>query len=352
MSNYAIYVGVNRKNKDSILRFSFDPGAMQLCFERREAALSGISCMVMQDRGNLLFASACKQGSGLVASFRLNPSSGTVQRLSQVGCQIGDISYLSADLVRCRLYACSYTSGSIACFTFQEDGDIELVGTLSIEGSGPKAERQDGSHLRCAIPAPGGNYCLVPDLGAGRVWVLHIEENVMKNIGYWEAWPGMRPRHLAFHPDGKTAYLLTELFSQLVVLSWDAEKGHLTHRHTLSSLTDHSAMPSNYPTDIVVSADGRFVYVSNKGSNDISCFAWDAVRETLRPQSYIKTLGFTRAIQLSPDDDWLFALNGEYNSCQGRIQVYARNPQKGELYFTGCDVCAPFACHFICTPLK
>ena len=81
---------------------------------------------------------------------------------------------------------------------------------------------------------------------------------------------GHGPRHLAFHPGGTTAYLLTEHGNTLVALARQAD-GTFEEIQTVSSL------PAGYSgkaqaAHIQISPDGTLVYVSNRGPNTIGVF--------------------------------------------------------------------------------
>src|SRR5439155_10414669 len=82
---------------------------------------------------------------------------------------------------------------------------------------------------------------------------------------------GSGPRHLAFHPLGGYAYLLSELRSEITVAAWDAASGDLLLGQVIGTLGD-ATPPENYPAEIQVSPDGRFVYASNRGHDSIATF--------------------------------------------------------------------------------
>ena len=84
--------------------------------------------------------------------------------------------------------------------------------------------------------------------------------------------PGDGPRHFHFHPNGRWLYSIQEEGSTIVLFDYDAAAGRLTARQTISTLPPGFA-GSNFCSEILVSADGRFVYAGNRLHDSIAIFA-------------------------------------------------------------------------------
>ncbi|MYW21826.1 beta-propeller fold lactonase family protein, partial [Streptomyces sp. SID2955] len=84
--------------------------------------------------------------------------------------------------------------------------------------------------------------------------------------------PGSGPRHLAFHPDGEHAYVVNELTPTVTVCRWDAAGGSLKPLTEVPVLRDAPAGDA-YPSGIVVSPDGRFVWTATRGEDVLSVLA-------------------------------------------------------------------------------
>jgi 6-phosphogluconolactonase (cycloisomerase 2 family) len=77
---------------------------------------------------------------------------------------------------------------------------------------------------------------------------------------------------LAFRPGGEHAYVANELDSTVTTLQ--RVEGTLVAGAVVPALPEGvDDGGRNYPGEILVSADGRFVYLSNRGSNTIAVFA-------------------------------------------------------------------------------
>jgi 6-phosphogluconolactonase len=101
-----------------------------------------------------------------------------------------------------------------------------------------------------SFPYAGGNFTGGPDVA-------------------FSAPKGAGPRHLAFHPNGKFAYLFTEYAITLTALRREAN-GKLTEINTVNSLDSTGDNFSG--AHIQLNADGTRAYVSNRGHNSITVF--------------------------------------------------------------------------------
>jgi 6-phosphogluconolactonase len=82
---------------------------------------------------------------------------------------------------------------------------------------------------------------------------------------------------LAFHPNGKYAYLISELSDTMSAYSYDAALGRLTSlQPAVSTLPAGVNGTSNSCAEVVVAPSGNFVYGSNRGHDSIATFAIDA----------------------------------------------------------------------------
>lgn len=171
------------------------------------------------------------------------------------------------------LLAANYTSGSVAVHPLDAEGAPgERSDLLDLEGAGPDPKRQEGPHAHMVVPS--GDGVLVTDLGADRIWRCRLDP-VSGRLTMLPpaviAKPGTGPRHLRFAPDG-TLLLVGELSG---TLSWYRPSADGSLR--AAGETAASRQPGiNYPSEITMGRDGRFVYVANRGPNSVSAFAWDA----------------------------------------------------------------------------
>ncbi|MEU8585942.1 lactonase family protein [Streptomyces sp. NPDC048664] len=168
----------------------------------------------------------------------------------------------------------NYGSGSVTAVPLREDGTL-VAGAAAVlrhEGSGPVLDRQRSPHAHQVLPDPDGRWILSVDLGTDSVRVGSFEGGALAVRREIRSRPGSGPRHLAFHPDGRRAYVLNELTPTVVGCGWDAERGVLEPLFETPVLREVPAGGA-WPSGIVVSPDGCFVWTATRGPDVISVFA-------------------------------------------------------------------------------
>jgi len=142
--------------------------------------------------------------------------------------------------------------------------------------------------------------------------------------------PGSGPRHFAFHPSGKFAYVINELSSTVTAFDYDRTTGELNSRQTLSTLpADFDGV--SHTAEVVVHPSGKFVYGSNRGHDSIAVFSVNAETGTLTQTQVESTGGKTpRNFVVDPEGKFLLAENQGTNT----INVFRIDPMNGELSAT------------------
>jgi len=169
------------------------------------------------------------------------------------------------------LLSANFFGSNIAVHPIREDGTLGAASdVVAHEGSGPKPD-QKAPHPHQIITDPAGRFILVTDLGNDTVYVYRLEDGRLREHSTVKLNPGAGPRHMAFHPNGRTLYVICELDSTVVVLDYDGARGRLKAGQVLSTVP--AGTTDNYPGEILVSGDGRFVYGTNRGHNSVAVFA-------------------------------------------------------------------------------
>ena len=150
----------------------------------------------------------------------------------------------------------NYMGGSITVFPLGNRGEILAGDTLTFTGSGPDKERQAQPHLHSVLFTPDNRLLLANDLGTDCIHVFPVNNKKNGNLlNRTESYdvrlaPGAGPRHTCFAPDGKHAYLITELSGDVIVLSYDEMK--LDTIQTIKADT----LAARGSADIHISPDG------------------------------------------------------------------------------------------------
>jgi 6-phosphogluconolactonase len=157
------------------------------------------------------------------------------------------------------------------------------------------------------------------------VYRFDAQKGTLEPHGAGTLEPGSGPRHLAFHPGGRQVYVINELTSTITVFSWDAEKGALAPLQTVSCLPEGFSGTS-WTAEVAVSADGRFVFGSNRGHDSLAVFAVDPPTGTLTAKGHAPIGGkYPRHFTIDPTGRFILA--GHQNS--GTIAVLRLDPATG-----------------------
>ncbi|MEV8372533.1 lactonase family protein [Kribbella sp. NPDC056861] len=204
------------------------------------------------------------------------------------------------------LLSANYSSGDIAVHPVKTDGSLAArTDLVKHVGSAP--------HAHQVVQDPTGNYVLAVDLGTDTVYTYTIANGKLSLKSQAKVKTGAGPRHLAFHPNGRYAYVANELNSTINVLQYDGATGKVTTG--AAQTTVPAGSPTNYPGEVIVSPDGRFVYLSNRGHNSIAVFAVESGGATLR-RIGTPTCGgdWPRHVTLDPTGKLMFVSNQRSNN--------------------------------------
>jgi len=274
------------------------------------------------------------KATGAVSALAIDNATGALTRLNEQPSEGGAPCYVSVDRSGRVLLVANYAGGSVALLPIEATGALGPGHVVQHTGKGPNAERQEGPHAHCILPDPSNRFALAADLGADRVFVyrLDLEGGSLRHIKEGDAVmrPGAGPRHIAFHPTLPLVFVANELDSTVATLRFDSERG------ALSLLDARSTLPAgwtgtNYPADIHLAANGRTLYVSNRGHNSISVFSVAESTGALALQQVVSTEGdWPRNFSLDPSGRWLLVANQRSDS----IAVFGRHTDSGRLTST------------------
>lgn len=203
-------------------------------------------------------------------------------------------------------------------YNINHKGGIEpVLDVYNHQGNGPH-ERQEKPHVHFTGLTPDRNYVVVADLGTDEVVTYKVENNELKKVQTLHVKPGSGPRHLTFHPNGKWAYLLTELSTEVIVLDYDQQTGSFTEKQTILAKPEDFE-GQNDASAIHISPDGRFVYAGNRGHNSIAVFQVDEANGKVEFVEFTATGGeWPRDFCLDPSGAYLVVANqhtGNLSSC-------------------------------------
>ncbi|MEU3840102.1 lactonase family protein [Streptomyces sp. NPDC028635] len=236
------------------------------------------SYLALSPDGSTLYA-VSETSEGGIAAFRVDGD-----KPEPVGPRVavgGGPTFLS--LYDGHVLTADYGSGSVTAVPVRADGTLAPAasGVLRHTGSGPHSKRQQGPHAHQVQPDPSGRWAVSVDLGTDSVRVCTLVDGSPSVHREFAMRPGSGPRHLEFHPSGGYAYLVNELTPTVTVCRWDAVGGALTPLAETPVLP-HAPAGDAYPSGIVASPDGRFLWIATRGEDVLSVFAVEGGGEVLR----------------------------------------------------------------------
>jgi 6-phosphogluconolactonase len=277
--------------------------------------------------------------AGGVLAYSIQADGG-LRELNRQPSQGATPCHLTVDATGRFVLVANYTGGNAAVLPIQSDGSLgPATDVVQHTGSGPNAQRQEGPHAHSVTLDGANRFALVADLGIDRVvgYGFDVEQGALipSDLAGIRARPGAGPRHFAFHPDGRRAYVINELDSTLTALAYDPATGSLESTGTVSTLPEGYA-GDNSCADVHVHPSGRFVYGSNRGHDSIAVFAInDGALTSVQHQS---TLGrVPRNFAIAPSGRFLIAANQDTDS----LVTFSVDSATGQLAPVGAPVEVP-----------
>jgi len=315
-----------------------------------------------------------------IYKFELNETKGSIENI-ELACELGYPTYLSINKDNTNLYSvikdgekgglasfeidsntyklkplnCSFTDGKSPChviidnsnnyvvtsnyhkaelisYKIASDGSIEdSLDTIVHTGSGPNKLRQENAHIHFANFTPDGKSLYTIDLGLDKLSLYSLKDGKLTELSDKSITlkPGCGPRHMDFHPNGNFAYILTELTSEVITLKYDKIENSFEVIQYQSMLpADCSALSAGGA--IHISADGNFLYTSNRGYDSITVFSVNSDSGELNFSSNIKLTGKSpRDFSISPSGKFLIVANQDTNN----IELYSIRKSTGELKY-------------------
>jgi 6-phosphogluconolactonase len=326
--------GTHQSTAVGIYVFQMDPADGGLTLLQTVAA-SNPSFLALDPTVSHLY-SVNEETAGRVSAYAIDEASGTLSFLNTVSANGQDTTHLSVKPSGDFLFAANYTSGDFPVFRILANGQI---GAMTDEfqsdgnGTGPNPARQEGPHAHQIITDLDGNHVFGVDLGSDKVDVLNLDPATglfsPNTVPFAPVASGSGPRHMAFHPDRRHAYVLNELVSSITVFDYELVRAAFIWRQTISTLPSNFT-GSNTTAEIRIHPDGQFLYNTNRGHNSVAMFEIDPDTGKLSVIGWESTRGeWPRGMNIDPSGTFLYAANQNTDS----IAVFRIQPSNGRLKF-------------------
>lgn len=358
-SDQFVYVGTYTNNKNArveskgIYVFGLDSKTGKLEPMGLAGEATNPSFVAIAPSKKFLYCVSEMGGGGAVSSFSMDAKTGLLTLLNKQSSQGKGPCHVSVDHTGKTVLVANYGSGHIASLPVKADGSLGEPVSTHLQGPASNANpgRQSGPHAHSINVDAGNKFAFACDLGCDKVFIYKLDAANAKltpnEPAFAEVPAGGGPRHFAFHPNGKFAYVNNEITMTVTVFAYDAAKGVLTTMDTVSTLPPGTASSGKFSTaETQVHPNGKFAYVSNRGHDTIACYKVDEATGKLTFIECAPALvQVPRNFGIDPTGKWMITAGQNSSS----IAVLAIDQTTGKLTPTGqtFDVGAPVCVKFV-----
>lgn len=324
--------------------FDFDAGSGKLGASPRQVVASeNPSWLVVAEDGRTVYAvnengPGQRDPIGRASAFKVDLATRTFQQTSQITSLGNEPTHASISQDGRFLFVANYSGsadpgGTLVVLPVEGEQLKPAVQVKTHHASRVNPERQQAAHVHSAVTSPDGKRVYAQDLGADRIYVYRYDPSqpeapLSRDKQQPEVVlpPGSGPRHLVFSADGRHAWLTLEMPGQ--VAAFEVRDGQLIETQRLD-LAPKGFSGDNAAAALHLSSDGRFLYVSNRGTdNHLVVFAVDAKTGQLTQVQRRSVEGnHPREFTLSPDGRYLLVANQLSNA----IVVMQRDAKSGKV---------------------
>ncbi len=236
--------------------------------------------------------------------------------------------FVALDRSEAFVLVANYGDGTVSVLPLQPGGTVgNATATIAV-----------GTNAHMIVTDLTNHFAFVPCLGSDYVAQFLFDPTTgaltPNAVAHVSTAAGAGPRHIAFHPNGKFAYLINEKNSTLGAYSLDSAAGTLTEVQTVSTLPA-GFTGTNTAAEVWVHPSGSWVLGSNRGDDSIVVFAADPATGHLSGPTFTKTGGTTpRDFTIDPTGTFVYAAN----QGSGSVVPFRFDATAGTLTPTGAPV--------------
>jgi 6-phosphogluconolactonase len=328
-----VYFGTyTDKNKsEGIYRSTLDMENGRLSEPELAVRAANPSFIEIHPNGKFLYAAA-EGKTGLVRAYGIEPATRKLKLLNECSSGGSGPCHISIDREGKVLLAANYGSGSIASIPINADGTLSApASVIQHKGSSINPKRQKEPHAHSINPSPDGRFAFAADLGLDKIMIYKLDSATGKLDANTpesaKVKAGAGPRHLTFHPDGKFAYVISELDETMTVYAYNAKSGALTEIQQISTLPDDFKGVS-WCAEVRVHPNGKFLYGSNRGHDSIVIYKIDPEKGTLTLSGF-QNAGIKNPRNFNLDPSGRFCIVANQDS--GSVCTFRVDPETGAL---------------------
>ncbi|RZK57545.1 MAG: lactonase family protein [Pedobacter sp.] len=329
---YNLIIGTytNKGNSEGIYVYDYNTFTAETTLKSTTKTVNPSYLTVSKDKKFVYSVNEDGKNSTLSA-FRFNAQTGAMSLLNKKSSEGADPCFIIVD--DHNVIIANYSGGSIAVFGRNADGSLtDIKQHLQHKGKSIDPKRQTSAHVHQVLFTPDKKHLISNDLGEDQTYIYEYDAASATPLTTPKAFKtnaGSGPRHLAFTPNGKFAYLAHEFTGAITAFSY--AKGDLHKLQEIGTIAkDFKGKIDG--ADIHVSPDGKFLYETNRGdANAISLFAI----ATDGTSTFIKTVNTLgkgpRNFSIDPTGNFLLVAHQNSNE----VVIFKRNKTTGKLTDSG-----------------
>lgn len=268
-----------------------------------------------------------------VSSYRIM-ADGTLSHLNTVSIGGRNPVFITPDQTNRYLLVATLQGGALYCLKRNPDGSIgDIVSKVAYEG---REEGQisfvhqciwDQSKQYLAAPAQGR----LQGYGQVRIFRFDSSDGSLVQTCRIHAREHAEPRHIAFHPNNRYAYMMNEKDNTMSYFGFDEKSGVLEPRQILPSLPD-TYTGDGQASAAIVDPSGRILIGSNRIHESLVLYRINQETGYLTTLGFVPVLGKTpRFITFNEDGSRLYAANEDSDT----IVEMKLDADTGLVTFTG-----------------
>ena len=286
-------------------------------------------------------------GSGSVSAYAIDAATGRLTLLNTVSSEGNGPAHASVHASGKYLLVANYEGGTSVVLPIKPDGGLGPATDVKHHEGKPGAAQPSSAppgsfaisgherpHAHMIQSDSSGRFVFAADLALDQIMIWKFDDGTGKltaNDPPFVTVPtGDGPRHFVFHPNGRWLYSLQEEASTLIAFDYDAAKGALAPKQTVSTLPKGFA-GTNFTSEVMLSPDARFLYAANRLHDSIAWFsiASDG-RLTFVGEEWTRG-DYPRSFNIAPGGRFLYSCNQRSDA----VACFRINEKSGALTFTG-----------------
>jgi 6-phosphogluconolactonase len=367
VTKFRVYFGTYTKagKSEGIYRAELDLATGKLSEPVLAAAVKSPSFLCVHPNRKFVYAvgeaggtkTPGKPNVGAVLSLAVDEATGDLKPLNEQSSGGNGPCHITIDAQGKNVLIANYGAGSCGVLPIKEDGSLAEMSCYVVHsGEVADAKRQGGPRGHSINLDAANKFAFCADLGLDKVLIYKYDAAAGQITANDPAFAATArragPRHFAFHPSGKFAYVINEIDCTITAFAYDPAKGELTNLQTVPTLPPGvDVVPQFSTAEVQVHPSGKFVYGSNRTQDSIVTFSVDPTTGKLTLVGHqsegIKT---PRNFGIDPTGKYAVVCNQAGDD----VLVFAIDPQTGALtkQLSRIEVGAPVCVKFVPIPEK